>query len=84
VIRGRGCRQGARTPSGTSAIRGWHDFYAGYDVAPTGPPLCRGSGGYFVFDVTNLADPKLLASVTGVAGMSRGHTFTPDPTGRTP
>jgi hypothetical protein len=41
-----------------------------------------GAGGYYVLDVTNLSEPKLLASVTGVAGMSRGHTFTPDPTGR--
>src|SRR5438132_12226887 len=41
-----------------------------------------GAGGYYVFDVTNPAAPRLLTSVTGVAGMSRGHTFTPDPTGR--
>jgi len=53
-------------PSGTSAIRGWHDFYAGYDVATHQDRLyAAGAGGYFVFDVTNLRDPKLLASVTG-------------------
>ena len=70
-------------PSGINATRGWHDFYAGYDVASHQDRLyAAGAGGYFVFDVTNLSEPKLLASVTGVAGMNRGHTFTPEPTGR--
>ena len=32
--------------------------------------------------VTRLAEPRLLTSVTGAAGMSRGHTFTPTPDGR--
>ena len=35
-----------------------------------------------MYDITNVAEPKLLYSVTGVAGMTGGHTGTPDPTGR--
>ena len=38
----------------------------------------RAAGGYYVYDVTNLADPKLLTSITGIAGVQLGHTFTPD------
>ena len=37
-----------------------------------------GSGGYYVYDVTDLANPKLLTSMTGIAGIDFGHTFTPD------
>jgi hypothetical protein len=29
-----------------------------------------------------VAEPKLLTSLTGIAGVTWGHTFTPDPTGR--
>ena len=61
----------------------YHDFYVGYDPATQrdlfyGP----GQGGYYVFDITNVAEPKLVTSITGVAGVKWGHTFTPDPTGR--
>ncbi len=61
----------------------YHDFYVGFDPATQrdlfyGP----GQGGYFVFDITNVAEPKLVTSITGVAGVTWGHTFTPDPTGR--
>jgi hypothetical protein len=70
-------------PANAGATTSYHDFYVGYD--PTnhrdvfyGP----GTGGYYLFDVTHPENPKLLTSITGVAGMERGHTFTPDPTGR--
>ena len=74
------------TPEGQASVgisRGYHDFYVGYDPATRqdkfyGP----GSGGYHVFDVTRPEEPKLLISITGVAGVSRGHTFTPTPDGR--
>ena len=62
---------------------GWHDFYGGYDPATKQDKFYgAGAGGYYVFDITNPAAPKLLVSVTGVSGGSGGHTFTPDPTGR--
>ena len=61
----------------------YHDFYVAYDPANHrdvfyGP----GTDGYYVFDVTKPEDPKLLTSITGAAGVTWGHTFTPDPTGR--
>ncbi len=69
------------------ALRGgqgsWHDFYVGYDLA-TGQDRFwgGGTGGYFIFDITDLDDPGLLMSITGVSGVNSGHTFTPTPDGR--
>jgi len=61
----------------------WHDFYVGYDVA-TGQDRFWGGGrgGYFVFDITDLQNPELLVTITGVSGVNNGHTFTPSPDGR--
>src|SRR6185503_1844916 len=71
---------GAMNSSGRTS---YHDVYVAYDPAAKrdvfyGP----GTGGYYVFDVTRPEEPKLITSITGVAGISNGHTFTPDPTGR--
>jgi hypothetical protein len=69
------------------ALRGgqgsWHDFFVGYDLA-TGQDRFwgGGTGGYFVLDITNLDNPELLLSITGVSGVNSGHTFTPTPDGR--
>ena len=69
------------------ALRGgqgsWHDFYVGYDL-DTGQDRFwgGGAGGYFVFDITDLENPELLVSITGVSGVNGGHTFTPSPDGR--
>jgi hypothetical protein len=63
--------------------RGYHDFYLGYDPANHRDVFYgAGAGGYHVYDVTDINNPKLLTSITGVAGVTGGHTFTPDPTGR--
>ena len=68
---------------GGSPGRGYHDFYAGYDPATHQDRFYgAGAGGYYVYDFTRPEAPVLLTSVTGVAGASGGHTFTPDPTGR--
>jgi hypothetical protein len=62
---------------------GYHDFYVGYDPATHQDKFYgAGRGGYYVYDVTNVTQPKLLTSITGSAGIEFGHTFTPDPTGR--
>jgi hypothetical protein len=62
---------------------GYHDFYVAYDPATHQDKFYgAGAGGYYVYDVSNVAQPKLLTSITGSAGIARGHTFTPDPTGR--
>jgi len=67
----------------TGGSASWHDFYIGYDVA-TGQDRFwgGGTGGYFVIDITDLDATRLLASITGVSGVNRGHTFTPTPDGR--
>ena len=65
------------------ARQGWHDFYVGYDPATHQDKFYgAGNGGAYVFDVTDVAQPKLIASVTGVAGATSIHTFTPSPDGR--
>ena len=71
------------TSSTGAPMRGYHDFYVAYDPATKqdkfyGP----GSGGYYLYDITRPESPKMITSVTGIAGMTWGHTFTPDPTGR--
>ena len=63
---------------------GYHDMYVAYDPATHqdkfyGPGLANG---YFVYDVTRPEEPKLLASVTGVAGLAVAHTFQATPDGR--
>jgi hypothetical protein len=72
-------------PEGASPTgnRGYHDFYLGYDPqTKTDRFYGAGAGGFYVYDVSDVAAPKLITSVVGVAGMSGGHTFTPDPLGR--
>jgi hypothetical protein len=58
-------------------------MYVGYDPATRQDRFYgAGGGGSYVWDVTHPEEPKLLTSVTGVAGMMSGHTFTPTPDGR--
>jgi hypothetical protein len=62
---------------------GYHDFYLAYDPATHQDKFYgAGRGGYYVYDITQPEQPKLLTSITGSAGIEFGHTFTPDPTGR--
>ena len=61
----------------------WHDFYVGYDLNSGEDRFWGGgTGGYFVLDITQIQDPELLLSITGVNGVNWGHTFTPTPDGR--
>ncbi|MBI4420673.1 MAG: hypothetical protein HY560_07590 [Gemmatimonadetes bacterium] len=70
-------------PQPNQPLRGYHDFYVGYDPATHQDRFYgAGAGGYYVYDVTNTAEPKLLVSIAGVAGITGGHTFTPTPDGR--
>ena len=63
--------------------RGYHDFYIAYDPATRQDKFYgAGSGGYHVYDVTQPESAKLLTSLTGIAGVANGHTFTPTPDGR--
>ena len=63
--------------------RAYHDFFVGYHPESGEDRFYGGGvGGYFVLDIGDLADPRLLASVVGVSGVTRGHTITPTPDGR--
>ena len=68
---------------GRGRASGYHDFYVGYHTE-TGQDRFYGggSGGYFVYDITDLQAPSLLVTLTGINGVRRGHTFTPGPHGR--
>ena len=62
---------------------GYHDFYLAYDPATHQDKFYgAGRGGYYVYDITDIKQPKLVTSITGSAGIQFGHTFTPDPDGR--
>ena len=62
---------------------GYHDIYVGYDPATRQDRYYGGgAGGYYIFDVSRTDAPKLLTSITGVAGVRSGHTFTPTADGR--
>jgi hypothetical protein len=73
----------------------YHDFFVGYDPATkldkfygggwqsVGPAGGAGQIGYYaVYDVSHPETPKLLTTVTGVAGVDYAHTFVPTPDGR--
>ncbi len=67
----------------SGSLRGYHDFYASYHPdTETDRFYGGGTGGYYVYDITDLENPSLVVSLTGISGVSRGHTFTPSPDGR--
>ncbi len=69
-------------PDSTGQFKGYHDFYVAYDALRKRDVFYgAGLGGYYIYDVSNLADPKLITSIGG-AGIYIAHTITPDPTGR--
>lgn len=62
---------------------GYHDMYAGYHPDTESDRFYGGgTGGYFVYDITDLENPALVVSLTGITGVTYGHTFTPTPDGR--
>ncbi len=68
-----------------SAVRyqQWHDMYLGFlPDAAQDRFYGAGGGGYHVMDVTDMENPRLITSVTGIPGVESGHTFTPTPDGR--
>ena len=69
--------------SRTRGGRGYHDFYTGYHADSEQDRFYGGgTGGYYVYNVTDLENPELLVSLTGISGVRSGHTFTPSPDGR--
>ena len=71
------------SPLGRAGRRGYHDFYVGYhEDSATDRFYGGGTGGYYVYDITDLDGPQLLVTLTGISGVRSGHTFTPSPDGR--
>jgi hypothetical protein len=70
-------------PDGDANRSGYHDFYVAYHPDTDQDRFYGGgTGGYFIYDVSNLGDPELRITLTGIRGITRGHTFTPSPDGR--
>ncbi len=61
----------------------YHDLYVGYHP-DTGQDRFYGggTGGYYVYDVSDLDNPQLQFTMRGINGVAWGHTFTPSPDGR--
>jgi hypothetical protein len=73
----------AEVPVPLESQRAYHDFYIGYDADSEQDRFYGGgTGGYYVYNVTDLENPELLVTLTGINGVTRGHTFTPSPDGR--
>ena len=67
-----------RVPNPNEGQRGYHDFYAGFHPDSGEDRFYGGgTGGYYVYNITDLANPKLLVTLTGISGVRSGHTFTP-------
>ena len=85
----KGLVGGIPLPEPRGAARGYHDAYVAYDVANHrdlfygGGPETTPLGGNFVYDITDLKNPKLVATVLAQSSMqSGGHTFVATPDGR--
>ena len=71
---------GPERQSGGSA---YHDIYVGYHPDTDQDRFYGGgTGGYYIYDVTDIENPVLEITLTGISGVGRGHTFTPSPDGR--
>jgi hypothetical protein len=62
----------------------YHDFHVAYHPDTDEDRFYGGGrGGYYIYDVSNLENPELRISLTGIRGVTNvGHTFTPSPDGR--
>src|SRR3972149_2744792 len=87
--RDQGFLGGIPLPGPRGSNRGYHDAYVAYDPANHrdvfygGGPETSPLGGNFVYDVTDVKNPKLLASIIAQSSMqSGGHTFVATPDGR--
>ena len=70
-------------PVADSNRSGYHDFYVAYHPDTDEDRFYGGgTGGYYIYDVTDLTAPELRITLTGISGITRGHTFTPSPDGR--
>ena len=66
-----------------SRYTSYHDLYAAFHP-DTGEDRFYGggTGGYYVWDISDLDNPELRVTLTNISGVDWGHTFTPSPDGR--
>ena len=70
-------------PESSQGTGSYHDFYVGYHPDSGEDRFYGGgSGGYYIYDVSDIENNELRITLTGISGISRGHTFTPSPDGR--
>ncbi|MBT3449583.1 MAG: hypothetical protein HOC28_02620 [Bacteroidetes Order II. Incertae sedis bacterium] len=71
------------SPNNQGDSRFYHDHYAAYHP-DTGEDRFYGGGnaGYYIYDISDIENPELKITLTGISGVSWGHTFTPSPDGR--
>ncbi|MGA7306978.1 MAG: hypothetical protein WBW88_19065 [Rhodothermales bacterium] len=71
------------TAGSPAASSSYHDMYAAWHPDTEQDRFyAGGTGGYYIFDITDLQNPKLEITLTNVNGVTWGHTFTPSPDGR--
>jgi len=71
-------------PTGDDQRRtSYHDLYAAWHPDTSQDRFYGGgTGGYYIYNITDLDNPTLEISLVGVSGVDWGHTFTPSPDGR--
>ena len=70
-------------PGRSSRYTSYHDLYAAWHPDTEQDRFYGGgTGGYYIYDITDLDNPQLKITLTGVSGVDWGHTFTPSPDGR--
>lgn len=70
-------------PGDTASRLSYHDFYASFHPDSGEDRFYGGgSGGYYVYDISNIEAPEIRVTLNGISGVRRGHTFTPGPNGR--
>ncbi|NNF04681.1 MAG: hypothetical protein HKN17_09455 [Rhodothermales bacterium] len=61
----------------------YHDLYAAWHPDTEEDRFYGGgTGGYYVYDISDVENPELRITMTGITGVDWGHTFTPSPDGR--
>ncbi|MGA0254252.1 MAG: hypothetical protein EBR20_05725 [Bacteroidetes bacterium] len=61
----------------------YHDLYVAWNPDKEADLFYGGgTGGYYVWNVTDVAKPTMEFEMTGIQGVQWGHTFTPSPDGR--
>ena len=72
-----------KVPVGDAAGGGYHDIYVAYHPDTDQDRFYGGgTGGYFVYNVSDPSSPSLEITLLGIRGIEYGHTFTPSPDGR--